>query len=267
MIRIVLLISLLLNTTGLVWAQELNCTVTLNTEQLAAAQKTDLAYFDQLKAVISEFMNNRRWSTDQFGTAEKINCTLTVNLIQSTAVGVFRGNAQLSVTRPVYGASYQTTTLSFVDRNFDFSWLPSQPFFYRENQFSDELTQALAFYANVILAVDYDSFSRQGGSVYVQRAFQIVNVAQATSDNSAWSAQDNSRRNRYWLIENLQNQQVAPFRDGFYTYHRLGLDAFAGNPVQARKYTMDLLTSIRQITLQKPGAVLLNAFFDAKSDE
>lgn len=267
MIRIALLISLLLNTPGLVWAQELNCTVTLNTEQLAAAQKTDLAYFDQLKAVISEFMNNRRWSTDQFASAEKINCTLTVNLIQSTAVGVFRGNAQLSVTRPVFGASYQTTTLSFVDRNFDFSWLPSQPFFYRENQFSDELTHALAFYANVILAVDYDSFSRQGGSVYVQRAFQIVNVAQAVSDNSAWSAQDNSRRNRYWLIENLQNQQVAPFREGFYTYHRLGLDAFANNPVQARKYTIDLLTSIRQITLQKPGAVLLNAFFDAKSDE
>lgn len=267
MIRIALLISLLLNTPGLVWAQELNCTVTLNTEQLAAAQKTDLAYFDQLKAVISEFMNNRRWSTDQFASAEKINCTLTVNLIQSTAVGVFRGNAQLSVTRPVFGASYQTTTLSFVDRNFDFSWLPSQPFFYRENQFSDELTHALAFYANVILAVDYDSFSRQGGSVFVQRAFQIVNVAQAVSDNSAWSAQDNSRRNRYWLIENLQNQQVAPFREGFYTYHRLGLDAFANNPVQARKYTIDLLTSIRQITLQKPGAVLLNAFFDAKSDE
>ena len=267
MIRIALLISLLLNIPGLVWAQELNCTVTLNTEQLAAAQKTDLAYFDQLKAVISEFMNNRRWSTDQFASTEKINCTLTVNLIQSTAVGVFRGNAQLSVTRPVFGASYQTTTLSFVDRNFDFSWLPSQPFFYRENQFSDELTHALAFYANVILAVDYDSFSRQGGSVYVQRAFQIVNVAQAVSDNSAWSAQDNSRRNRYWLIENLQNQQVAPFREGFSTYHRLGLDAFANNPVQARKYTIDLLTSIRQITLQKPGAVLLNAFFDAKSDE
>ena len=267
MIRIALLISLLLNIPGLVWAQELNYTVTLNTEQLAAAQKTDLAYFDQLKAVISEFMNNRRWSTDQFASTEKINCTLTVNLIQSTAVGVFRGNAQLSVTRPVFGASYQTTTLSFVDRNFDFSWLPSQPFFYRENQFSDELTHALAFYANVILAVDYDSFSRQGGSVYVQRAFQIVNVAQAVSDNSAWSAQDNSRRNRYWLIENLQNQQVAPFREGFYTYHRLGLDAFANNPVQARKYTIDLLTSIRQITLQKPGAVLLNAFFDAKSDE
>jgi hypothetical protein len=103
--------------------------------------------------------------------------------------------------------------------------------------------------------------------VYIQRAFQIVNVAQAVSDNGAWSAQDNSRRNRYWLIENLQNQQVTPFREGFYTYHRLGLDAFASNPVQARKYTMDLLTSIRQITLQKPGAILLNSFFDAKSDE
>ncbi len=248
-------------------AQELACNVILNTDQLAASQKSDLTYFSQLKGVISEFMNNRRWSTDQFSTAEKINCTLTISLLQSTALGVFKGNAQLSVTRPIFGTSYQTTTLTFVDRNFDFGWLPTQPFFYRENQYSDDLTQMLAFYANIILAVDYDSFSRQGGSVYVQRAFQIVNVAQAVSDNGGWTAQDNSRRNRYWLVENIQNQQVIPFRDGFYAYHRLGLDAFATNPVQARKYTMELLTSIRQIALQKPGAVLLNAFFDAKSDE
>ena len=265
--RVALLISLLLAEMTAVRAQELNCTVTLNSDQLAASQKTDLTYFTQLKSVISEFMNNRRWTTDQFGQTEKINCTMTINLVQSTAVGVFAGNAQITVTRPVYGSTYQTTTFSYVDRDFNFTWLPTQPFFYRENQYSDDLTQALALYANVILAIDYDSFSRQGGNVYVQRAFQIVNVAQAVADNSAWSAQDGRRRNRYWLVENLQNQQVIPFREGFYAYHRLGLDAFATNPVQARKYTMDLLTSIRQITLQKPGAVLLNSFFDAKSDE
>ncbi len=92
MIRILLLISLLISTVGAVRAQELNCTVLLNTDQLAAAQKADLAYFNQLRGVISEFMNNRRWSSDQFAPAEKINCTLTINLLQSTAIGVFKGN-------------------------------------------------------------------------------------------------------------------------------------------------------------------------------
>lgn len=249
-------------------AQELNCTVNLNSDQLVAVQKTDFSYFSQLKTVISDLMNNRRWTNDQFGQNEKINCTLTVNLLRSETQGVFQGNAQLTVSRPVYGTNYQTIILSYVDRGFNFSWLPTQPIFYRENQFSDDLTQILAFYANIILAVDYDSFSRQGGNPYIQRAYQVVNLAQASSPNqSDWSNTDNGRRNRFWLVENLQSQQVIPFRDGFYTYHRLGLDAFASNPVQARKYTMDLLTNMRQITLQKPGAVLLNSFFDAKSDE
>lgn len=249
-------------------AQELNCTVNLNSDQLVAVQKTDFSYFSQLKTVISELMNNRRWTNDQFGQNEKINCTLTVNLLRSETQGVFQGNAQLTVSRPVYGTNYQTVILSYVDRGFNFSWLPTQPIFYRENQFSDDLTQTLAFYANIILAVDYDSFSRQGGNPYIQRAYQIVNLAQASSPNqSDWSNTDNGRRNRFWLVENLQSQQVIPFRDGFYNYHRLGLDAFASNPVQARKYTMDLLTNMRQITLQKPSAVLLNSFFDAKSDE
>ncbi|WP_229364508.1 type IX secretion system protein PorD [Fibrella aestuarina] len=249
-------------------AQELNCTVNLNSDQLVAVQKTDFSYFSQLKTVISDLMNNRRWTNDQFGQNEKINCTLTVNLLRSETQGVFQGNAQLTVSRPVYGTNYQTIILSYVDRGFNFSWLPTQPIFYRENQFSDDLTQMLAFYANIILAVDYDSFSRQGGNPYIQRAYQVVNLAQASSPNqSDWSNTDNGRRNRFWLVENLQSQQVIPFRDGFYNYHRLGLDAFASNPVQARKYTMDLLTNMRQITLQKPGAVLLNSFFDAKSDE
>ncbi|MEZ0610603.1 DUF4835 family protein [Fibrella sp. WM1] len=263
-----LFLSVCLLAAHLAPAQELNCTVNLNSDQLVAVQKTDFSYFSQLKTVISDLMNNRRWTNDQFGQNEKINCTLTVNLLRSETQGVFQGNAQLTVSRPVYGTNYQTIILSYVDRGFNFSWLPTQPIFYRENQFSDDLTQILAFYANIILAVDYDSFSRQGGNPYIQRAYQVVNLAQASSPNqSDWSNTDNGRRNRFWLVENLQSQQVIPFRDGFYNYHRLGLDAFASNPVQARKYTMDLLTNMRQITLQKPGAVLLNSFFDAKSDE
>lgn len=248
-------------------AQELNCTVNLNTDQLFAQQKTDFSYFSQLKGLITEFMNTRRWTNDQFAPAEKINCTLSINLLKSVTQGVFEGTAQLIVTRPVYGSTYQTTTLSYVDKAFNFAWLPTSPVFYRENQFADDLTQMLAFYAYIALAIDYDSFGKQGGNPYIQRAYQVMNLAQPpASSNPAWTAQGD-RRNRYWLIENLQSQQVIPFREGFYTYHRLGLDAFAKNPIQARKYTMDLLTSMRQITLQKPGAVILNTFFDAKSKE
>lgn len=247
-------------------AQEINCTVNLNTDQLFAQQKTDFGYFNQLKGVITEFMNTRRWTNEQFAPSERINCTLNINLLKSLSQGVFEGTAQLIVSRPVYGSTYETPTLSYVDRTFNFAWLPTSPVFFRDNAYSDELTSLLAFYANIALASDYDSFSKQGGNPYIQRAYQIMNFAQQGSGGAGWN-QNGDRRNRYWLVENLQSQQMLTFRDGFYAYHRQSLDNFAANPIQARKQVLGLLTTIRQVSQQRPGAVLLNAFFDAKSDE
>lgn len=247
-------------------AQELNCQVTVNADQLFAQQKTDFSYVNQLKGIITEFMNNRRWSNDQFAVSERINCSLNINLIKSLTQGAFEATAQIIVTRPVYGTNYETTVFSYVDRSFNFVYLPTTPVYFRDNQYSDDLTSLLAFYANVILAVDYDSFSKQGGNPFIQRAYTVTNLAQQGSPNSAWQT-GGDRRNRYWLIENLQNQQLLPFRDSFYTYHRLGLDAFAVNPVQVRKQTLALLTTIRTIGLQLPNSVLINSFFDAKGQE
>ncbi len=247
-------------------AQELNCTVTINSDQLFAQQKTDFSYVSQLKGVISDLMNNRRWTNNQYQSSERINCTLTINLLKSVQQGVFEGTAQLVVTRPVYGTAYETTTFSYVDRAFSFFYLPTTPVFYRDNIYADELTSMLAFYANIVLAVDHDTFSKQGGSLYVQQAYNIMNLAQQASASAAWDP-SGDKRNRYNLIENLQSQQLLPFRDALYTYYRLGLDNFANNPQQVRKQTLDMLTMLRTVTLQKPGAVLLNSFFDAKADE
>ncbi|MCX6215098.1 DUF4835 family protein [Spirosoma sp.] len=262
-IRILLLVSCL---AGSASAQELNCQVTINSDQLFAQQKTDFSYVNQLKGIITEFMNNRRWSNDQFSVAERINCSLNINLLKSLTQGAFEATAQIIVTRPVYGTTYETTTFSYVDRAFNFVYLPTTPVYYRENQFSDDLTSLLAFYANVILAVDYDTFNKQGGNQFIQRAYAITNLAQQGSPNGSWQT-GGDRRNRYWLVENLQNQQLLPFRDGLYTYHRQGLDIFASNPVQVRKQTIALLNTIRTIGLQLPNSVLINSFFDAKSQE
>ncbi|QMW06549.1 type IX secretion system protein PorD [Spirosoma foliorum] len=264
--RTVHTLFLLLFLSAFAQAQELNCQVTVNSDQLFAQQKTDFAYVSQLKGIITEFMNNRRWSNEQFAVNERINCSMNINLVKSLSQGVFEATAQIVVTRPVYGTNYETTIFSYVDRAFNFVYLPTTPVYFRENQFSDDLTSLLAYYANVILAVDYDTFSKEGGSQFIQKAYSITNLAQQGSSNGAWQA-GGDRRNRYWLIENLQNQQLIPFRDGMYTYHRLGLDMFAGNPVQVRKQILDLLATIRTIGLQMPNSVLLNSFFDAKSQE
>lgn len=263
--KLVVLFSLLgLLTTAR--AQELNCQVTINSDQLFAQQKTDFSYVAQLKGIITELMNNRRWSNDQFTASERINCSLTINLVKSLAQGAFEATAQIVVTRPVYGTNYETTVFNYVDRNFNFVYLPSTPVNFRENQYSDDLTSMLGFYANLILAVDYDTFSKRGGNPFVQRAFAIVLQAQQGSPNDAWQAGSDQRK-RYWLVENLQNQQLTTFRDAMYTYHRQGLDIFGTNPVQMRKQTLDLLTNIRTVSQQLPYSVLINTFFDAKSQE
>ncbi len=248
-----------------VQGQELNCQVNLNYDQLFAQQKTDFSYFNQLKNQISELMNTRRWTNDQFQPAERINCILNINLLKSTQQGVFSGTAQLIITRPLYGTNLQTTTFSYVDRQFNIAYLPTTPVFFRDNAYSDELTSILGFYANIILAVDYDTFSRQGGTPYVQKAFNIMNLAQAGT-GAGWGI-GSDKLNRYYLIENLQGQQFQSFREGVYTYHRVALDNFTANPIQARKTLMDLLTTMRKIQTQMSFSVLMNSFLDAKSEE
>ncbi len=248
-----------------VQGQELNCQVNLNYDQLFSQQKTDFSYFNQLKGIITELMNTRRWTNDQFQPSERINCTLNINLLKSTQQGVFEGTAQIIITRPVYGTNLQTTTFSYVDRQFNIAYLPTTPVFFRDNAYSDELTSILGFYANLILAVDYDTFSRQGGNPHIQKAFNIMNLAQA-GGGSGWAIGGN-KLNRYYLIENLQGQQFQVFREGIYTYHRVALDNFTANPIQSRKTLLDLLTTMRKIQTQISFSVLMNSFMDAKSEE
>ena len=249
-----------------VQAQELNCQVNLNYDQLFSQQKTDFSYFNQLKSQITELMNNRRWTNDQYQPSERINCVLNINLLKSTQQGVFEGTAQLLVTRPVYGTNLQTTTFSYVDRLFNVAYLPTTPVFFRENAYSDELTAILGFYAHIILAIDYDTFSRQGGTPHIQKAFTIMNLAQ-TAGGAGWAVGNSTKQNRYYLIENLQGQQFQVFREGVYSYHRVALDNFTANPIQSRKTLMDLLTTMRKIQTQVSFSVLMNSFLDAKSEE
>jgi Domain of unknown function (DUF4835) len=247
-------------------AQELNCVVTLNSDQLYAQQNTDANAMNQLKAAITDFMNSRRWTNDNYAPEEKIKCKLNINLLRSPSQGNYEGNVQVIVTRPVFGTGYETITFSYIDRFFNFGFLPGNPMFFNENSYSDELTHSLAYYAYIILASDYDTFSKQGGTPYIQKAFNLANIAQTASASPAWKSSGDTR-NRYWLTENLMNQQMMAFREGLYNYHRLGLDTFAENSVLARKQVIEMLNTIRTVNQLKPAAVLINSFFDAKGEE
>jgi Domain of unknown function (DUF4835) len=247
-------------------SQELNCTITLNTSQLYSQQTTNAEAMAQLKATITDFMNSKRWTADNFTADEKIICKVNINLLRSPSQGNYEGNAQVIVTRPVYGSNYETVILNFIDRNFNFSYLPGNPMYFNENSYSDELTQTLAFYAYIILATDYDSFSKQGGEPFVQKAFQLANIAK-NYGGAGWGSSSSETRTRYWLVENMMNGQLIPFREVIYNYHRLGLDTFVANPVMARKQISEALNTIRKVNELKPSTLIINSFFDAKGEE
>nr|WP_229206695.1 DUF4835 family protein [Dyadobacter crusticola] len=248
-------------------AQEFQFTVNLNYEQLVAQQKTDPQSMNQLQTYMNDFLNNTRWTNDQFAKEEKIKCKLNVNLTRSLTQGSYEGNAQLVVSRPVYNSNYETVLLTYVDKNFSFTYLPNTQLYFNENSYTEELPYILAFYANVALIFDYDSFSRMGGAPYVQRAFNLVNQARNASPNKrGWDSGGDSR-NRYWLIENLMSQQFTPFREGMYKYYRQGLDVATQNPAETRAKVLEFLTTIKEVNQLRPASVVVNAFFDAKSDE
>jgi hypothetical protein len=249
-------------------AQELRCNVTVNTNQIQeTGQIADKQIFQDLKQSITDFMNTRRWTEDKFSANERINCNLIITITKVPTINSFEAQVQIQSSRPVYGTDYESIMLNYVDRNWGFQYTPGQPMDFNENIVTSALTTLLGFYANLIVGLDYDSFGRLGGNTYLQRAYNIaMNAGQDPNGGPGWrSSEDN--RNRYWLIENLNNQQMQPLREGLYIYHRQGMDNFLENPEQARGQIMGVLNTLREVNQQKPQAVLTNAFFDSKSNE
>ncbi len=252
---------------SLLYAQEIKCDVTIVSDQIQAQQISDKQVFVDMKTSISEFINNKRWTTDAYSEEERIKCNLIITFTKSPQQNVFQGNAQFQVIRPVYNATYETILLTYVDRNFNISFTPDdRQMIFNEQAFSSNLTSILGFYSLLALTVDYDSFSKLGGNPYLQRAFNVANLA-STAGQNGWEQAGADPRNRYWLIENLQNQQLLPFREGMYNYHRIALDNFTTDPVGGRKQVMDMLNSIKAMQQVRTNSVLLNSFLNAKNQE
>jgi len=251
-------------------AQELKCTVLISTEQLkttATGSYLDKTYITEIQNSITQFItsSSNKWTNDRFKENEKIICNITINITESPAQYSYKANAQIQCSRPVYGTSYESLLLNYVDQNFDFIYQPGQQMSYNDNSFSDNLTALCAFYSYMFLGFDYDSFSKLGGNPYFEKAQKIVNGAQQSSE-TGWQAFQN-QQNRYWLVENVNNAQMQPIREGSYTYHRLALDEFSKDPAAARTKVLDVLGKIKKVNDLKPATILIRAFFNAKEYE
>lgn len=247
---------------GPLLAQELNCSVSINSSQV---QTSDAGIFRDMKNAIEQFMNGRKWTNDVFKVHEKIVCNFLITITKMPAIGTFTASVQVQSARPVFNSTYTSLLFNFADREWEFDYIESMPLEYNDNTFTSNLTSMLAFYAYLIIGLDYDSFSELGGTPYYQKALAVVNNAQQ-SGTPGWQA-IGSNRNRYWIIENLNNPQMIDLRKAIYTYHRHGLDRFESNPDESREVILSGLKDIKKVRDINPNAILVISFFDAKGKE
>jgi hypothetical protein len=253
---------------------ELLCTVNIDVSPNVQLTTADKAYLQDAKTAMTNLMNNTKWTTDVFTQDERIRCNLFLTVTDNPAQGVFSATAQIQSSRPIYGTGYDSELLNFFDKNFNFQYNQQQIVTFNENTYNSNLTSLIGFYAYVILAMDYDSFSKLGGQIYVEKARSIANIAYSNISNEqvvpgmtdAWDP-NGGNNNKYWLAENLNHQQMIPFREGLYSYHRLALDKYLETPDQARTEILGVLTKIKAVNAIKPYSVLVRSFFTAKSSE
>jgi len=243
--------------------QELRCNVQVNSSQI---QGTNKQVFQTLQTAIYEFMNNTAWTNHVYSNEERIECNILINL-QNHSGDEFTGNIQVQSRRPVFNTSYNTTVLNYKDDKLKFNYVEFEPLEFSVNEHRSNLTSVLAYYAYLIIGLDYDTFSMLGGTEYFQKAERIVNNAQNAQENG-WKAFE-SRKNRYWLIENILNDRYSGVREFLYRYHRLGLDIMESKEAVGRAEIVESLELLQKVYRQKPDPYLFfyELIIGTKSDE
>ena len=265
MIKKLLIIKVLVYSLS-IYSQELNCNIQLITQQI---QGTNKQVFETMQGAIYEFMNSTPWTTHVFDVDERIECNMLFNLQNQIGDDEFRGTLQIQVRRPVYNSSFNTVLFNYIDNDLHFKYVEYQPLQFNENSHISNLTSILAYYAYIIIGLDYDSYSYEGGTEFFQKAEKIVNNAQNASQKGWKSIESPSRKNRYWLINNILNEDFSPAREFIYRYHRMGLDRMYEKLNDARAEIAEGLKLLQQVHRNKPDPFMhfLQVIYDAKSDE
>ena len=244
-----------------VFSQELNCNVEINSDKISG---TDKGIFTTLQTAITEYMNNTQWSNAQFLANERIECKMffTISSFDGTTMA---GDLQVQSTRPVYNSTYTTTLINFKDSNVEFTYQENEPLVFSENSMESNLTAILNFYAYMILALDFDSFSPNGGQMYYDKAENVVTMAQSSGEKGWKAFEDN--KNRSAVLSAFTDNSTKGIRTLLYDYHRKGLDEMVLSPDKGKAVITKSLAVLKQIYDVSPMSVALSMFKDAKLDE
>jgi len=251
-------------------AQELKANVTVVSNQVG--NNVNQNVFRTLQTALSTFLNTRKWTSDNFAPNERIECNFLLNLQSTGDLNVYNASITVQAARPVFNTSYLSPIINFKDDNVSFKYVEFQQLEFNENRVSgsdalvSNLTAIIAYYANMVLAFDYDSFSQRGGDVYFQKAQNIVNNAPDGRGISGWKAFDGVR-NRYWLVENMLNSRYTIMHDIYYNYYRLGMDKLYDDENNARLEVMNVLNLLNNFVTDNPNKMISQFFFQGKSTE
>lgn len=257
--------------TGLLSAQELQARVSIIASKVSTT--VDRKIFQTLQTGLNNFMNSRKWTNDVFQPSEKIQCSFLLTIDEAPGNNIYKGKLTVQAARPIYNTSYDSPILNFIDDNITFRYIEFQPIEFNENRVQGNdplvanLTAVLAFYANIIVGLDYASFALRSGDPYFQKAWNIVNNApESGSQIGGWKSFEGFR-NRYWLAENLNNSRFALIHDALYAYYRSGLDLFYENEEAGRSGVLNCLNFMNNLNRDNPNSMIMQVFFQGKGTE
>lgn len=256
--------------TSIVNGQELRARVTVVSNRVSS--NVDKKAFKTLETALNNFVNNQKWTNDSYGVSEKIDCNFLLNLESTSDANVYKASLTIQSGRPVFNSSYISPVVNYQDADIVFKYIEFQPLEFNDTRVSgteplvSNLTAVFAYWIDIILGFDYDSFSQGGGKVFFQKAQNIVNNAPEGRDISGWKAFDGTR-NRYWLSENLLNSKYNIIHDAIYNYYRLGMDKLYDQEAVGRTQILNVLSMLNTFNAENSNTMILQFFFQSKSRE
>ncbi len=258
--RSLVLIFIFFTGTFALCAQELNCTITVNSDQLSQG---DLPIFKTLERSLNDFVNKSKWSNRVYKENERVNAQMFITITKYES-NRFEGNIQIQSSRPVYNTSYETSVFNYKDNALTFEYIEFQPLVFNENVYESNLVGVIAYYINIMLGMDADTFSLEGGTEHYRMAQQITTQAQGTN-YKGWDATEN--RSRFVLIDDLMSNTYREYRVAMYNYHRKGLDILSDNNSTGKQVIAGTMKLFETMQKRRPNAFLTQTFFDAKNEE
>lgn len=248
-----------------VHAQEIKATVEITAPRLQAADPT---IFKSLEGDLTDFINNQRWTEDEFEAHERIECSISINILEELNDNTFKADLAIQSVRPVYGSEYKTPVITHRDRDFTFSYVQFQQLEDSRYSFQDNLSSVITFYVYLVLGLDYDTFEPLGGESHFETAQNIISsIPPDVSEKDRGWAANGRKTNRYWLLENLLNSRLKPYREAMYQYHIQSLDVMHQDTELGINNMLVALNSIRDVNKSYPNTIALQAFSNTKADE